>query len=213
MTHIVEIQSPIHGRKSHKRGQGALRPLDPPPLVELNCLDEQLHNRFLFYCSSEKTVYCTAELFRVPSPTPCASPTGEWTYYTPLGVDLDTGLPTYQLSTGSGPIPRDNVGQFGNHILHAGASESHLLRGNQTAQAHVNPQTGRITFAFPGLGVLQNGHYLLGYRVSVGTESNAPIVATCLGGVFSVERADNFQGMQAKTALTQALKPVNVLRR
>ncbi|KAJ6594031.1 hypothetical protein B0H19DRAFT_46737 [Mycena capillaripes] len=190
---LEEIQAPVAGRKSSPRGSP--RPMDPPPVVRLRCtaggkyIDPRLIPGF-----NMRSLACAVDLFRLPEGP---NPRMNWSYYAPDGT-FDNEQPVYALF--STDYPDGFEMRIGNHLLLESSKETHLLQRQTVAQAYEIPG-GDIIFAFPNMGVLQTGQYLLRYTVY--NQKGSQLLTKCFGKRFTIYTADRFPGIQLATPLSQ----------
>ncbi|KAJ7251561.1 hypothetical protein B0H12DRAFT_645354 [Mycena haematopus] len=193
---LDEIQSPVAGRKS---SPGNTRSIDPAPVVQLRCtVDPHMIPGF-----KKLELLCKVDLFRLPE---APNLSNKWSYYARDGTYDNNQQPVYALFLTDSRPPE--VGCIGNHLLFYESKETHLLRPDTVSHAVETPD-GRILFAFPGLGVMQTGQYLLQYIVF--NRRTDERLATCLGKPFRIFSVGTFPGMQPPTQLSKLLGRLNVI--
>ncbi|KAJ7780532.1 hypothetical protein DFH07DRAFT_433438 [Mycena maculata] len=208
---IEEIQPPQRGRKSHTTDP---RPLDPLPVIQLHFYSPTCESHFreaTYLQPPTSNLWAKAQLFRVPPPSAAPANGQEWTYYVSQGVDRSTGQLVFGLMRT--PLPPHGArieAQYGNHLILASAEESHLLHGERAVQARIKPGGDYIVFAFPNLGVLQTGHYVLCYKVFAHSSPTPAPIATCFGAPFTIFTSAQFPGLLPTTPLTASLASLNI---
>ncbi|KAJ6500023.1 velvet factor [Mycena vitilis] len=202
--HLQEIQSPIAARKSSP-GSNPIRPIDPPPVVRLLCTHGgQEYNFQRLHNFNIRSLACTVDLFRLPEGP---NPRRNYSYYDVDGTHQQE-LPVYALHTTDYPDTMQVECCVGTHLLLEKSKETHLLFGQTVAQAYEH--AGDIIFAFPQLGVLQTGQYLLRYTVYNNQRdqqllSAGQLVTKYFGQAFTISTGKQFPGTQPTTPLSRSL--------
>ncbi|KAJ7680457.1 velvet factor [Mycena polygramma] len=201
--HLEEKQSPIAGRKSSP-GSNAIRPIDPPPVVRLFCTHGgQEYNHRCLPNFNIRSLACTVDLFRLPEGP---NPRRNYSYYDADGTHQQE-RPVYALFTTDYPDTVPFECCVGTHLLLEKSKETHLLLGQTVAQAYED--AGHIIFAFPQLGVLQTGQYLLRYTVYNQRDqqllSAGQLVTKHFGQAFTISTVKQFPGTQPTTPLSRSL--------
>ncbi|KAK7005628.1 hypothetical protein R3P38DRAFT_1711747 [Favolaschia claudopus] len=193
---IQEIQSPIAARKSSNTGTP--RPLDPPPVARLICTVDPRQLRGV-------DLVCSVDLFRLPD-APITR--HKYSYFGHDGT-FDSNQPRFVLYC-TDNLPHDPEFRVGNHLIYESAKETHLLHRQTHTQPVEITSMGLIVFAFPGLGVLQTGKYMLRYTLFNIAVDRGPPLATCYGAPFQVHSVTSFPGVRPHTQLSLALASLKV---
>jgi len=203
---LEEIQHPVAGRKTSPK---ETRSIDPPPVVQLCCtVDPRTIHSF-----NKHDLVCTVDLFRLPERPDMRC---KWTYFAHDGTFDQNRQPIYALS-GTNYPPLEIETCIGNHLLLDTSKETHLLQRQTVAQAVEIPGAMAfafpvglpIVFAFPGLGVLQTGQYMLRYTL-YNRSINGPPLAKCFGQPFTIFTPACFPGIQPPTVISQMLAQLRV---